>query len=113
MASDDKVKPLKYLDVYPKLPIDAPIGYPHIIDLDSLDHDHYYGQELSIVDAVATRLFRFSPGILTAFLDLDRPKFLFIQGGKSEDSLDLCIKRDGRTVKVGDGDSRFIHTIVD
>lgn len=111
MASGDGAKPLKYLDVYPKLPVDAPIGYPHIIDLKSLDHDYYDAQNISIADAVATILFNFTPGTLTAFLDLDRPNFLFIQGGKPGVCLDFCIKRDGRTVEVGD--SRFVHTIVD
>lgn len=111
MASDDEVKPLKYLDVYPKLPIDAPIGYPHILDLDSVDDYYCDRQVLSIADAVVTILFKFSPGTLTAFLDLDRPNFLFIQGGMSGVRLDFCIKRNGRTVEVGD--SRFVHTIAD
>ena len=111
MTFDDDVMPLKYLDVYPKLPIDAPLGYPHIIDLDSLDWYYCDRQMLSISDAVVTILFQFSPGTLTALLDLDRPNFLFIQGGKLRVHLDFCIKRDGRMVEVED--SRFVHTIAD
>lgn len=91
MKSDHKIKTIEYLDVYPELPIIAPIGYPHIIDLNSLDHAYYDGQKLGIADAVATILFKFMPGALSAFLDLDRPSFLFIQDGNSG-RLDFCVK---------------------
>lgn len=97
---DYEAKPVKYLGVYPKLPIDAPIGYPHIIDLECLDHDYSDLQKLSIADLVVTVLFKYMPGALTAFLDLDRPKFHYILGGL-KNHLDFCIKRDGRMVTVG------------
>ena len=95
-----EVKSIRYLGDCPKLPADAPIGYPHIIDLDSLDHDGYEGQGISIADAVVTILFKFLPGALAAFLDLDRPDFHYIQAGRLSSHLDFCIKRKGRMVTV-------------
>ncbi|KAL9074961.1 MAG: hypothetical protein Q9161_001891 [Pseudevernia consocians] len=100
MESDDEVMPVKYLDGYPKLPIDAPFGCPHIIDLDCLDHDFYDSQPISIADLVVTILFKVMPQALTAFLNMHRPKFHYIQAGGST-RLDFCIKRDDRTVSVG------------
>ena len=100
MEDDDKEILIKYLGVYPELPIDAPIGCPHIIDMDSMDDDFYDLQDMSIADAVATILYKFMPCALTAFLDLDRPDFHYIQAGSPGVRLDFCIKRDGRTVTV-------------
>ncbi len=75
MKFDCEVKPVKYLDGYPKLPVDAPVGYPHIIGIECLDEDFYASQPIGIADLVVTVLFKFMPGALTAFLDLNRPKF--------------------------------------
>lgn len=99
MEYDDGMKPVKNLDSYPKLPVDAPIGYPHIIDLECLEDDFYASQPTSDADLVVTILFKFMPGALTAFLDLNRPKFHYIQAG-GQTRLDFCIKRDDRTVSV-------------
>ena len=95
-----EVQSIKYLGDCPNLPMDTPVGYPHIIDLDSLDHDGYEGQGISIADAVVTILFKFMPGALAAFLDLDRPDYHYIQAGRSSSCLDFCIKRKGRMVTV-------------
>lgn len=100
MRSPHKKKTFKYLDVYPDLPSKAPFGYPHIIDLKSLNSGRSDGAKLAVSDAVATILFNLVPGALTAFLDLDRPNFLFIQSDVSGIRQDFCIKRDGPTVKV-------------
>lgn len=94
------MKPVRYLGDYAKLSIDAPIGYPHIIDLDCLDHEFFDQQNFTIADLVVTTLFKFMPGALSAFLDLDRPNFHYILGGQ-RNALDFCIKRDGRIVTVG------------
>ena len=99
MENIEGVKPVKYLDGYPKLPVDAPIGYPHIIDIECLDEDFYASQPITIADLVVTVLFKFMPGALTAFLDLHRRKFHYIQAG-GQTRLDFCIKRNGRTVSV-------------
>ena len=99
MASDYEVESVKYLDCYPKLPIDAPIGCPHIIDLDSMNPDSFGVQDMSIADVVVTILFKFTPCALTAFLDLNRPNFHYIQAGGTS-RLDFCIKRDKRMVTV-------------
>ena len=96
-----KAKEIKYLGVYPELPIDAPIGCPHIIDVDSIDHDFYDTQDVGIADTVVTILYKFMPNALTAFLDLDAPNFHYIQAGSPGSRLDFCIKRDGRMVTVG------------
>lgn len=99
MEFDYEVKPVKYLGGYSELPIDAPIGYPHVVDLDCLDHDFYYSQPISIADLVVTILFKFTPNALTAFLNMDRPNFHYIRAG-GPTSLDFCIKRDSRMVSV-------------
>ena len=100
MEDDDEKFQATYLDVYPELPIDTPIGCPHIIDVDSMDHDFYDHQNMTIADAVVTILYKFMPSALTAFLDLDRPYFHYIQAGRPGVRLDFCIKRDGRMVIV-------------
>lgn len=105
MVPDDEVKRNRYLGDYPKLPVDVPTGYPHIIDLDCLDHDFFDQQKITIADLVVTILFKFMPGALNAFLDLERPYFHYIMGGQRT-ALDFCIKRDGRMVRVRR--SRFI-----
>ena len=92
---------VKYLNVYPELRIDAPIGCPHIVEDNFRDHSCPDYQEMSIADAVVTILYRFMPGALTAFLNLDCPTFIYIQAGPTGGGrLDFCIKRDGRTVTV-------------
>lgn len=91
---------IKYLGVYLELPVDAPIGCPHIIDVDSMDHDSYGVQNMTIADAVVTILYKYMPCALTAFLDLDRPNFHYIQAGNPGTRLDFCIKRDERMVTV-------------
>ena len=100
MDSDYEVMPIKYLDCYPNLPVDAPVGHPHIIDTDSIDHEFARSQNMTIADAVVTILFKYMPGALTAFLDLERPHFHYIQAGRVA-RLDFCIKRDRRAVTVG------------
>lgn len=93
-----EVKPVIYLDHFPKLPIDAPIGYPYI-DLGYLDQDFHNEQTIGIADLVVTVLFKFMQRAMTAFLDLDRPNVHYIQrGGTSR--LDFCIKTDRRGVIV-------------
>ena len=99
MESDDEVKPIKYLDVYSKLPIDAPVGHPHIIDPKSLSEDDCYYKDATMADAVVTILFKVLPEALTAFLDLNRPYFHYIHSG-STGHLDFCIKREDRMVTV-------------
>lgn len=100
MEEDDSYYPkLKYLGDYPKLPIDAPVGHPHLVDPASVDEE-YPQQSLTVADLVVTILFKFMPEALTAFLDLERPKVLYIQGGKKGTRLDFCIKRDKRVVTV-------------
>lgn len=89
-----------YLGVYPELPVDAPIGCPHLIDVDSLDHKPHGLQNLRIADAVVTILYKVTPGALTAFLDLDRPYFHYIHASYPGVHDGFCIKRDGRFVKV-------------
>ena len=99
MDDDYGAEPVRYLDVYPKLPTNTPIGHPHIIDLECLDHDLPGTQSITIADLVVTVLFKFTPGTLTSFLDLERPKFLYMEAG-GPGRLEFCIKRDGRMVIV-------------
>lgn len=99
MEEDDPYNPkLTYLSDYPKLPIDAPVGHPHLVDPGSVSEE-FPQAELTIADLVVTVLFKYMPEALTAFLDLDRPEVHYIQGGGST-RLDFCIKRDKRVVTV-------------
>ncbi len=96
----DEIDPIKYLGDYPELPIDAPIGYPHILDLASMDEEFHAMQDISIADVVVTVLFKVMPAALTSFLDLDRPYFHYILSSYKNVYLAFCIKREGRTVTV-------------
>ena len=74
MEEDDPNNPkLKYLTDYAKLPSDAPVGHPHLVDPKSVPKE-YPQDELTIADLVVTILFKFMPEALIAFLDLDRPQ---------------------------------------
>ncbi|CAD6577545.1 MAG: hypothetical protein ASARMPREDX12_008392 [Alectoria sarmentosa] len=90
---------LTYLGDYAELPIDAPVGHPHLVDPDSVDEE-FTQEDLTVADLVVTILFKFMPEALTAFLDLNRPKVHYIQGGSSR-RLDFCIKRNNRLVIIG------------
>ena len=96
-STEDKMS-IEYINSYPNLPANAPFGHPHIIDSERLDVVLYV-YLISIADLVVTILFKLKPGALTAFLDLKRPNFHYIQAG-SGDRSDFCIKRDGRIVTV-------------
>lgn len=93
-----KAPELTYLPDCADLPIDAPIGHPHLVDPESVS-DRFVPQDLTVADVVVTTLFKYQPEALTAFLDLDRPKVHYIQAGRRS-RLDICIKREGRVVTV-------------
>ncbi|CAD6580863.1 MAG: hypothetical protein ASARMPRED_000348 [Alectoria sarmentosa] len=100
MEENDPYNPkLTYLGDYADLPIDAPVGHPHLVDPDSVDEE-FTQEDLTVADLVVTILFKFMPEALTAFLDLNRPKVHYIQGGSSC-RLDFCIKRNNRLVTIG------------
>ena len=96
----DEIVSIKYLGDYPKLPMDAPNGYPHILDIEFVDQEIYWMQNISIADVFVTVLFKFLPAALTVFLDLDRPYFHYVLSGLRGISSDFCIKSEGRTVIV-------------
>lgn len=87
-----------YLTAYAGMPIDTPVGHPHIVDPESVDAE-FLPKDLTVADVVVTTLFKFQPQALTTFLDLDRPRVHYIQGGRLS-RLDICIKREGRMVTV-------------
>ena len=100
MEQDESDNPkLTYLGDYAQLPVDAPVGHPHLVDPASVDEE-FLPEDLTIADLVVTILFKFQPEALTAFLDLDRPKVHYIEGGTRGCRLDFCIKRDKRVVTV-------------
>lgn len=100
MEEDDPYNPkLTYLGDYARLPINAPVGHPHLVDPDSVEEE-YPTEDLTIADLVVTILFKFMPEALNAFLDLNRPKVHYIQGGTKGSRLDFCIKRNNRLVTV-------------
>lgn len=94
-SSDGDVGGLVYLSDYPKLPANAPVGHPHLVDLTSLSEE-FPQEAMTIPDLVVTILFKYKPAALTAFLDLNRRKVHFLRSG----SLDICISRKGKIVKV-------------
>lgn len=97
-ALDETDLSIKYLHDYPKLPANAPLGCPHIVDFSSIDVECPQ-DELSIPDLVATVLFKYRPAALDAFLDLKRKKVHVVRHN-SLSTLDFCIQRTGRIVKV-------------
>ncbi len=98
-VSDEGDPKLIYLDDYPSLPADAPLGCPHIVDLSSLSED-FPQEEMSIPDLVVTVLFKYKPVTLRAFLDLERPEVHFVNHPPYPSTFDFCIQRTGRIVKV-------------
>lgn len=94
--------PLKYLNVYHKLPASAPTGHPHIL---SKGFDEDTDQtNLRAADGVATFLYYWSPAILAEFLD---PKISNLEIVRKEKSFfqDLFIAKYYESVMVGTIDS--------
>ena len=96
-SGDDDFPQVVYLDSFPQLPANAPLGHPHILDLNSLSED-FPQEEATIPDIVVTILFKYKPEALKAFLDLNRAHVHFLL--RESANLDFCILRNGKTVKV-------------
>ena len=85
-----------YIDDFDMLSTCAPLGHPHILNVDSMEAFPEVGT--TIADVVATVLYNYNIETLKGFLDLKRSGVRFLR--RKEDDLDFCISRKGRIVKV-------------
>jgi len=95
-----KMSPLRFLDVYSRLPSTAPVGFPHIIDQASFNEDTDQGS-LRAADGIATTLYHWKPEALDAFLDMSNDHVQFLATYSDGDLyMLLFIRRTGPSVIV-------------
>lgn len=88
-----------YLDTNLYLPADAPLGWPHLIDLSTLDESDTTG--LCIADMVVTVLLNHSPATLARFMDMSHNFVFHVKERHTSDDQDLLIVRTEMAVTVG------------
>lgn len=94
-----------YTNEFPALKTDAPIGHPHIVDLNTIPDDMLEDErnvlKLRFADGIATLLFKVNPVALTAFLNMCNEYFSFwIIEPKSATEGHMFIFRKGSEVTV-------------
>ena len=91
---------LEYLPDYQDLPICRPVGFPHIVKLESVD-EFASPIKLRLPDGVVTVLFHYDPQFLARSLDLSQHK-VFFHRHENSDSVerDFVIERVGSEVMV-------------
>ena len=98
---DDGYGPLRYLAVHDDLPIDRPIGYPHVIGNKVIYEDSEEIDNLRAADGAVTLLYRYDPQALDAFLDLSKKAFVFWRKEpRGSATHHVLIMRRGKTVTV-------------
>ena len=102
--------PLFFID-HPKLPANAPIGFPHIIDAKRFGPDTDK-RNLHTADGIATLLFLWRPEVLDDFLDMTVPIFEFVRREHNSFMLDTIIARDHRTVAVSEIYQAFVTLLM-
>ena len=90
---------VQYLSTCPLLPINSPYGWPHLIDLSSLDIQDTTG--LHIADMVVTVLYNHSPQTLNAFLNMSHGFTFHVEKSNGSNLQDFLIVRENETVKCG------------
>ena len=90
---------VKYIATCAQLPADAPVGSPHIIDLEGIDYDAVESK-LRIPDLVATVCLNNSPKTLKRFMDFSRIFKYHYHFKKQGTFLDFCIIREKNIVTV-------------
>ena len=88
-----------YLDTSLLLPPDAPLGWPHLIDLTSLNRLDTTG--LQVPDMIVTVLCNHSPDTLARFMDMSHGFTFHVKEPPLSESQDLVIVRTATTVTVG------------
>jgi hypothetical protein len=89
--------PPAYLDNYPELPADAPLGHSHLIDCSQPTAS----QDNKLADVIPTILHNWNPDALQAFLYLKKEKFIFkIEQAAGSKQINYVIARTGDTVVV-------------
>ena len=88
-----------YLDTCPLLPPDAPVGWPHLIDLCTLARSDTTG--LHIADMAVTVLCNHSSKTLARFMDMAHGFTFRVRSGEAASLYEFVIVRDGLEVSVG------------
>ncbi|KAI9729178.1 MAG: hypothetical protein M1834_007085 [Cirrosporium novae-zelandiae] len=91
---------LKYLDTCKELPVDAPVGHPHLIDCTHFN-ERVQRANLRLADAVATVLYNWRPEALCMFFDFTQPSFEWMRKEEDDTVMHTMILRKGRKVLVG------------
>jgi hypothetical protein len=105
-STDTLLYLLKYLDVDPTLPPTAPIGCPHLVDLDGHAADDCEYSNLRMADAVASVLYKYDKQALYAFMD--QPNYNYFEYVlKNPDGPGAAVMRRGAYVVVS---SDSLHT---
>ena len=85
-----------YRDDCAALPVDAPIGHPHLIDLRCLTRYEDPPRDITIADLIVTVL-SWRPAALRGFLNLKRRRVVYLH---ETNGFGFCILRHRRRVKV-------------
>ena len=91
--------PINYLDTCLLLPPDAPLSWPHLIDVSTLSKSDTTG--LHIADMVVTVLYNHSPASLSRFMDMSHGFTFHVKEAPASKDQDILIIRTGMTVTCG------------
>lgn len=91
---------LEYLDHFPALSADRPVGYPHLINMEKYKEE-IQRQDLRVADAVVTVLYNWEPEALSAFLDDGLEDFRFQVEDSNVYPHNFYVQRKGNRVEVG------------
>ncbi|KAF7198552.1 hypothetical protein HII31_00291 [Pseudocercospora fuligena] len=89
-----------YYTHVPGLPINRPIGYPHVIDTTTFDEDTGI-DSLTLGDGISTFLWLWNRNEFHNFFNLSHPKFEIWYRAPDGVIKDMAILRSGRNVMVG------------
>lgn len=95
------MKELKYLNIVSLLPAEAPLGHPHLLDLDSIDTEEFQ-PDLRIADMVVTVCYNHKPSTLDHFLDHSRDFMLRRCQVPYQGLDDFCIVRKEDFITVSE-----------
>lgn len=92
---------LTYSDSRADLPASRGVGYPHIIITDGFNSGSKNARRLHAADGIVTLLNKFDPKALDAFLNLEKPFFVYHgEEVKLGHLLDAVVFREGNLVTV-------------
>lgn len=96
---DPKDVAVAYLDTSLHLPSDAPLGWPHLIDLTTLNGTDTTG--LHVADMVVTVLYNHNPDTLARFMDMSHNFTFHVKEPLTSDDQDFLVIRTALAVTVG------------